>query len=116
VVLGSIATIVAGVTCYGVVRAAEATDIDDAEYTQVCVDRSDPPIRVDDENCPDGGVSGSSGNAFLWWYLLRTHAVGSVGSSINPAQGSYVRPVGVKISTASRGGFGGRAASGGTGS
>lgn len=79
------------------------------DFYGVCVEES-TELRVDDDRCPENG-----GNGFVWFYYPATARVPAVGERINTTHGSFTRPSTGRISTVSRGGFGGRAA-GGSGS
>lgn len=105
VVLGSVAALAAGLCAYGVLKPDEEPD-----HAQVCVNVEN--VRVDDDECDDDGYSGGT----RWFYAGRGLGAPPVGSQVDTTTGSFIRPTSGKISTVSRGGFGGRSSASGGGS
>ncbi len=79
----------------------------DPDYSQVCVDEQ-TGRRVDDDEC-DGGGSGRG-----WIFFPYSYPVPAVGAVVDRSHGSAVRPASGRIAPVARGGFGGRAAGGGS--
>lgn len=76
------------------------------EHSQICVDEQ-TGNRVEDEQCDDDGHSGAH-----WYYGSSRHSAPAVGQPVDRTHFSTTKPTFGKVSTVSRGGFGGRAASG----
>lgn len=84
---------------------------EDPDHAQICVNAEN--VRVDDDECDDDNVHSSGTH---WFYAGRGLGAPPVGSKIDTTTGSFTRPASGKISTVSRGGFGGRSSAGGGGS
>jgi len=88
--------------------AAAKCDGGEDEYSQICVDES-TSLRLDDEECERDGRS----SHFVWFYGSSRHPAPAVGGAVDRSHFTTAKPAG-KISTVSRGGFGGRVGSGGS--
>ncbi len=102
------AVALAAAACGGGSSAPNITRQADTDYHEVCVDERGN--RVNDDDCPGPGFSGSGGHHYV--YVPHSHPVPAVG---HPVTGhTNVRPAGVRVGKAPTGGFGGRGGTSGS--
>lgn len=107
----------------GTITAMVASNEDDADYAQVCIDDGTGE-RVADTQCGNSSTGGRSSGAYAWYFYSRGGSVPALGQNRSSYPG-YTKnvPSGAKASTGystkggtvSRGGFGSSSKGGSTG-